>query len=117
MQQKSVGGCCDSFHRGRGRPLQKPQRVYASRGYDHDNYRRLLHADGIPTSIARRGQPHGSGLGKIRWVVERTHAWLHAYRRLRIRYERRAGIHEAFLQIACCLVGWRTLKRSFEMAP
>jgi hypothetical protein len=61
--------------------------------------------------IARRGHSHGSGLGKIRWVVERTHAWLHAYRRLRVCYERRAGIHEAFLQIACFLICWRPLKR------
>ena len=97
----------------RGRALQKPQRVYADRGYDHDKYRRLLHANGIATAIARRGQPHGSGLGKIRWVVERTHAWLYAYRRLRVRHERRADIHEALLQIAFCLICWRTLKWSF----
>ncbi len=37
----------------------------ADRAYDHDKYRRPLHAAGIPTSIARRGQPHGSGLGKV----------------------------------------------------
>jgi transposase len=49
-------------------------------------------------------QPHGSGLGKQRWVVERTISWLHQYRRLRVRYERRADIHQAFLQIAGCLI-------------
>ncbi|MEU6395282.1 transposase, partial [Streptomyces sp. NPDC046939] len=31
------------------------------------------------------------------WVVERTFAWLHGFRRLRVRWERRADIHEAFL--------------------
>ncbi len=61
--------------------------------------------------IARRGQPHGSGLGKVRSVVERTHAWLHAFRRLRTRFERRADIHEAFLKLACCLICRRTLQR------
>ena len=35
-----------------------------------------------------------------RWVVERTLSWLHQFRRLRIRYERRADIHEAFLTLA-----------------
>ena len=40
--------------------------------------------------IARRGVAHGSGLGKVRWVVERAFAWLHQSKRLRIRYERRA---------------------------
>jgi transposase len=32
-----------------------------------------------------------------RWVVERTFAWLNQFRRLRVRYEKRADIHEAFL--------------------
>ncbi len=94
-----------------GRPISKPWCVFADRGYDFDKYRRLLHADGILTAIAKRGVPHGSGLGKVRWVVERTHAWIHAFRHIRIRFERRADIHEAFLSIACCLICWRTLKR------
>ncbi|MEI5997873.1 IS5 family transposase [Paraburkholderia bengalensis] len=72
----------------RGRPLSKPRIVQGDRGYDHDKYRRALHAAGIATEIARRGQPHGSGLGKTRWVVERTISWLHNFRRLRIRFER-----------------------------
>jgi len=96
----------------RGTPLRKAGRIYANRGYDHDKYRRSLHAAGIPTSIARRGEPHGSGLGKVRWVVERTHAWLHGFRRLHTRFERRADIHEAFLKLACCLICRRTLQRS-----
>jgi len=57
-----------------------------------------------PGKVARPKSPHGSGLGRERWVVERTIAWLHQYRRLRVRYERRADIHEAFLQIAGCLI-------------
>ena len=43
-------------------------------------------------------------LGKWRWVVERTLGWLHRFRRLRIRYERRADIHQAFLSLACILI-------------
>jgi len=58
----------------------------------------------IKPRIAWPKSAHGSGLGKKRWVVERTIAWLHQYRRLRVRYERRADIHEAFLQIAGCLI-------------
>ncbi|MBP0596169.1 transposase [Paraburkholderia sp. LEh10] len=57
--------------------------------------------------IARRGEPHGSGLGKTRWVVERTISWLHNFRRLRIGFERLAFIHEAFMKIACCIICWR----------
>jgi transposase len=97
----------------RGRPLSKPRIVQGDRGYDHDKYRRPLHAAGIATQIARRGQPHGSGLGKTRWVVERTLSWLHNFRRLRICFERLAFIHEAFMKLACCIICWRTLKNSF----
>jgi transposase len=57
--------------------------------------------------------PHGSGLGVFRWVVERTLAWLHRFRRLALRYERRADVHEAFLTFGCALITWRYLKREF----
>ena len=53
------------------------------------------------------GARHGSRLGVYRWVVERTLGWLHQFRRLRVRYERRADIHEAFLSIGCSLICFR----------
>jgi transposase len=59
--------------------------------------------------IAAPKSPHGSGLGRQRWVVERTIAWLHQYRRLRIRYERRDDIHEAFLAIGCSLICFKLM--------
>ena len=49
----------------------------------------------------------------FRWVVERTLAWLHRFRRLALRYERRADVHEAFLTLGCALITWRYLKREF----
>ena len=61
---------------------------------------------------AQSSKEHGSGLGKFRWVVERTHAWLHNFRRLRIRFERRADIHEAFLKLGCSLVCWKIFRRT-----
>ncbi|MEU0936073.1 IS5 family transposase [Embleya sp. NPDC005971] len=98
--------------RGRvGRPRHRPDSLYGDRGYDHDKYRRLVWARGTKPMIARRGQPHGSGLGRVRWVVERTISWLHGFRRLRIRWERRDDIHEAFLGIAVCLITHRHVKR------
>jgi transposase len=96
-----------------GRPRRRPERVTADRGYDHDKYRRLLRKRGITPEIARRQTEHGSGLGRFRWVVERTFAWLHNFKRLHVRYDRRHEIHEAFLAIACCLVCFRRLEKSF----
>ncbi|MER7496368.1 IS5 family transposase [Streptomyces pharetrae] len=90
-----------------GRPRRRPDMLFADRGYDHDKYRQLLRERGIRPVIAERGQPHGTGLGTFRWVVERTISWLHGFRRLRIRWERRDDIHEAFLGLAVCLITHR----------
>ncbi|MDX8056194.1 IS5 family transposase [Lentzea sp. BCCO 10_0798] len=94
----------------RGRPRFRPDAVYADRGYDHDKYRDLVRAKGIRPMIARRGIEHGSGLGIYRWVVEQTFALLHWFRRLRIRWEIRDDIHEAFLSLACGIICWRRLR-------
>jgi transposase len=96
-----------------GRPRKRPDRVTADRGYDFDRYRRQLRERGIKPEIARRKTAHGSGLGRYRWVVERTFAWLHQFKRLLVRYDRRAEIHEAFLAIGCCLVCFKRLRNSF----
>ena len=93
----------------RGRPRQRPDQVIADRGYDHDKYRRALWRRGVKPVIAHRGTEHGSGLGRWRWVVERTFAWLHNFRRLRIRWERDPAIHNAFLTLGCAVICWRRL--------
>jgi transposase len=68
-------------------------------------------AKGIRPHIARRGVLHGSDLGVYRWVAERTIAWRHGMKRLRIRWERRDDIHEAFLAIATCIITYRHAHR------
>ena len=81
--------------RGRvGRPRQRTTRLAADRGYDHDKYRRQLRRRAVAPEIARGQTEHGSGLGRYRWVVERTFAWLHHLKRLLVRYARRAEIDE-----------------------
>ena len=83
---------------------RRPKRLYGDRAYHSREGRSELRRRRIQARIAPPKRPHGSGLGKQRWVVERTCAWLHQYRRLRIRYERRDDIHEAFLAIGCSLI-------------
>ena len=92
--------------------VEVDERVTADRGYDHDSHRRQLRQRGIKPEVARRGSGHGSGLGRYRWVVERTFAWLHQFKRLLVRYDRRADIHQAFLALGCCLVCHRRLRNS-----
>ena len=93
-----------------GRPCRQPACVQGDRGYDSQPHRDTLHRRGIRTELAKRRTPHGSGLGKTRWVVERTLAWLHRFRRLNVRYERRACVHQAFLTLGCALICWNFLK-------
>ncbi|MEV6175179.1 IS5 family transposase [Streptomyces sp. NPDC051954] len=94
----------------RGRPRRRPDVVLADLGYDHDKYRRLVWDLGVKRLIARRGTEHGSGLGTQRWVVEGAFAHLRWFRRLRIRWEIRGHIHEAFLTLGCALICWRRLR-------
>lgn len=94
----------------RGRPRRRPETLFADRAYDSDKHRDLVRAKGIDPQFARKGTEHGSGLGIYRWVVEQCIALLHWFRRLRIRWEIRDDIHEAFLSIACGIICWRRLK-------
>jgi transposase len=96
-----------------GAPRYRFDELYADRAYDSDPHREALREVGTDPVIARRNTDHGSGLGIYRWVVERSLSWLHQFRRLRIRYERRADIHDAFLTIGCILICHRMFQKSF----
>jgi transposase len=94
----------------RGRPRRRPRKLLGDRAYHSRQRRRELRDRHIQAKIAWPNSEHGSGLGRQRWVVERSLSWLHQYRRLRIRYERRADIHEAFLAIGCSLICLKLLQ-------
>jgi transposase len=91
------------------RPKELPDGLYADRGYDSDATRWILAWLVIEPHIARQKTPHGSGLGKIRWVVERTTSWLKGLRRHRIRYDRLAVIQDAWNTLAACVICFRLL--------
>ena len=78
---------------------------------DAEAIRDGLRARHIHPLLAMRRTRHGSGLGRWRWVVERTFAWLNQFRRLRVRYDKRADIHEAFLSLGCALICWQSLRK------
>ena len=94
----------------RGRPRCRPDRIVGDRAYDAQCIRHALRVRHVLPLLAMRNTGHGSGLGRWRWVVERTFAWLNQFRRIRVRYERRADIHEAFLSLACVLICWNFLR-------
>jgi transposase len=81
----------------------------ADRGYDSDGTRRLLAWMCIEPRIGRRNAGHGSGLGKVRWVVERTIARLKGLRRLRVRYDRLKVVQDAWNTLAASAICSRML--------
>ena len=80
-------------------------------GYDYRRCRRECLARGIQPRIARRGVESSQRLGRHRWIVERTHAWLNRMRRLAMRYERRADIYQAFTTLGGAPVCLRQIRR------
>jgi transposase len=93
----------------RGRPRRRPDCLFGDRRYDAEAIRQGLRDRRIVPFLAKRNTDHGSGVGRWRWVVERTFAWLNQFRLLRVRYEKRADIHEAFFALGCILICWRFL--------
>ena len=92
-----------------GPPREKPDRLQGDRGYDSEPLRKLLRWLGIVPELAKRNTEHGSGLGKTRWVVERTIAWLRGFRRLRVRFDRTGAIYHAWNSLAAAIICWRIL--------
>jgi IS5 family transposase len=91
--------------RGRpGRPRKRPAKLHGDKGYDYPRCRKALRRRGITPRIARRGIESNQRLGRHRYVAERSLAWLVGYRRLQVRYERRADVLLGFLSLACALI-------------
>ena len=95
-----------------GRPRRRPAKLHGDKGYDCPVLRRARRRRGITPRLARRGVESSARLGRYRWTVERTIAWLLAFRRLTVRYERHAASVLAFLHLACALICLRFLQRA-----
>ena len=75
--------------------------VFADKGYDAEHHRDLCRRFSAKPHIHKRGRPHGSGLGKRRWPVERSNAWVLENKRLALRYDRLGFTMQSLLQAAC----------------
>ncbi|KSZ56384.1 transposase [Rhodococcus pyridinivorans KG-16] len=95
----------------RGPRRRRPGRLRADKGYDYPVHRRWLRARGIVPRIARRGVDSSERLGRYRWKIERTLAWLSGYRRLTMRYERHGEHFASFLQLAAALTCFKKLAK------
>ncbi|MGX1886083.1 IS5 family transposase [Streptomyces sp. NPDC055287] len=93
----------------RGPRRRRPAKLHADKGYDYVHLRQWLRSRRIAPRIARRGIENSARLGRHRWVVERSIAWLAGCRRLHRRYERKPEHFLAFTAIAATLICNRRL--------
>ena len=87
--------------------------VFADKGYDAERHRNLCRGFGTKPCIHKRGHPRGSGLGKRRWPVERSLAWVLENKRLALRYDRFGFIVQSLLRSACIFLVAGRLAREF----
>lgn len=93
----------------RGPRRRRPAKLRADKGYDYDDLRAWLRDRGITPRIARRGIESSERLGRYRWKIERTIAWLTGYRRLTIRYERISRYYTGFATLAAAITCYKKL--------
>ncbi len=84
-----------------GRPRRKPDALQGDLAYDSEMHRQSLERIEVEAVLPEKGVDDQEGLGETHWPVERTLSCVHRNRRLRVRYERRPEIHQAFLTLAC----------------
>lgn len=87
-----------------GRPRTHPRDLYGDAGFDCNPARSLLRWLGVDPHIRRRRDKHGSHLGRVRWVVERTISWIKGLRRMRVRYDRSQTSIDAWTSFAAAVV-------------
>ena len=89
---------------------EQPQHLCLDNGYDYEAVRTVAADWGYTLHIRPRGEEakaREAGKQARRWVVERTHSWLHRFRRLLIRWDKQPGNYLAFLHLACALITFR----------
>ena len=100
--------------RGAGRPAPGEtgeQHLCLDKGFDYESVETIVEEQGFVAHIRRRGEdtkalPRSPASRPRRWVVERAHSWLNRFRRILVRWEKRAVTYIAMLQLACALTAW-----------
>lgn len=97
--------------------LPKPTPLIGDRGYDSDPLRESVAANGfllIAPHRKNRVKPETNDGRRLRrykrrWIVERTFAWMHSYRRVVTRFEKRVDLYEGFVHLACAFIALNRL--------
>jgi transposase len=97
----------------RPRPsLHRPQNLCLDKGYDYQEVRQLLRALRITTHIRSRGEEaallrKSKRFKARRWAVERTHSWMNRFRRILVRWEKKAENYLAVVHLTVAYVAFK----------
>jgi putative transposase len=91
---------------------EQPQGMCLDRGYDYTEVRDILKEFGFTAHIRARGEElrelaRAAGEKARRWVVERAHSWMNRFRRILVRWDKKAENYLALLHFACALIAFR----------
>ena len=91
---------------------EQEQGMCLDKGYDYDEVRAILIEFGFTAHIRGRGEEakeiaREAGKRARRWVVERSHSWMNRFRRILVRWEKKAENYLAFVHFACGLIAFR----------
>ena len=101
-----------AVRRPRPKPGGRKQHFCGDKGYDYENTRGLLRRWAYTLHIKSRGEEakelRSNRRNRARrWVVERSHSWINRFRRLLIRWEKKADNYQAMLHLACAIITWK----------
>jgi transposase len=108
---KLLAQTLDAIMVPRPRPTKRrPQNLCVDKGYAGKPAEKQMRERGYIPHVPVKGMPqvrHKRKGRARRWVVERTHSWMNNYRKLRVRYEKKASNFEALLHLAIAIICWR----------
>lgn len=106
----------------RGSKGEEISTLLADKGYDSKPFKHFLWGRGIKANIPERqfkrkhkrsyvpiNSDYDPKVGKQRYVVERTNAWIKSFKRLKFRFDRSALSFEAFLYLGIMVILIRRL--------
>lgn len=91
---------------------EAPQGLCLDKGYDYDSVRDLAAEFGFTLHLRTRGEEaqairEEAGYRARRWVVERTHSWMNRFRRILIRWEKKAANYLGLLHLVCAYITYK----------
>jgi putative transposase len=110
--QKLCRATLDSLPLRRPRPTaRRPQHLCCDKGFDATTIRREARRRRYQPHIKSRGEEQTAkrtrGRRARRWVVERVASWMNRFRRLLVRWEKKAANYLAMLHLAFTYITWR----------